>query len=64
MKSHNCSQDISQISGPDGKSGSTPFSQLGYRDPASTGGGQQLTLLSIEVHLTWFSNLINKVVGK
>lgn len=49
VKSHNCSQDISQISGPDGKSGSTPFSQLGYRDPASTGGGQQLTLLSIEV---------------
>ncbi|KAI6684892.1 hypothetical protein NL676_030805 [Syzygium grande] len=49
VKSHNCSQDISQISGPDGKSGSTPFSQLGFRDPASTGGGQQLTLISIEV---------------
>ncbi|XP_048136376.1 DNA polymerase zeta catalytic subunit isoform X2 [Rhodamnia argentea] len=49
VKSHHCSQDISQISGPDGKSRSTPFSQLGFRDPASTGGGQQLTLLSIEV---------------
>ncbi|KAM7469402.1 hypothetical protein LguiA_007585 [Lonicera macranthoides] len=44
-----CSQDISQISGPDGKSKLTPLSQIGFRDPASVGGGQQLTLLSIEV---------------
>jgi hypothetical protein len=42
-------QDISQISGPDGKSRPTPLSQSGFRDPASVGGGQQLTLLSIEV---------------
>ncbi|KAA8545130.1 hypothetical protein F0562_019981 [Nyssa sinensis] len=42
-------QDISQISGPDGKSKPTPLSQIGFRDPASVGGGQQLTLLSIEV---------------
>ncbi|XP_057439387.1 DNA polymerase zeta catalytic subunit isoform X3 [Lotus japonicus] len=45
----NDSQDISQISGPDGKSSSTPLSQKGFRDPASIGCGQQLTLLSIEV---------------
>lgn len=45
------SQDMSQISGPDGKSRLTPLSQSGFRDPASVGGGQQLTLLSIEVLL-------------
>lgn len=43
------SQDISQISGPDEKSSFTPLSQVGFRDPASVGRGQQLTLLSIEV---------------
>lgn len=43
------SQEISQISGPDGKSGPTPLSQIGFRDPASMGAGQQLTVLSIEV---------------
>ncbi|XP_027350096.1 DNA polymerase zeta catalytic subunit-like isoform X2 [Abrus precatorius] len=43
------SQDISQISGPDGKSGLTPLSQIGFRDPASVGCGQQLTLLSTEI---------------
>nr|KYP71224.1 DNA polymerase zeta catalytic subunit [Cajanus cajan] len=43
------SQDISQISGPDGKSSFTPLSQIGFRDPASVGCGQQLTLLSIEI---------------
>lgn len=43
------SQDISQISGPDAKSKPTPLSQTGFRDPASLGGGQQLTLFSIEV---------------
>ncbi|KAE9593684.1 hypothetical protein Lal_00036393 [Lupinus albus] len=42
-------QDISQISGPDRKSSFTPLSQIGFRDPASAGCGQQLTLLSIEV---------------
>lgn len=45
-----CSEDISQISGPDGRSKPTPLSQIGFRDPASVGGGQQLTLLSIEVY--------------
>ncbi|XP_047315790.1 DNA polymerase zeta catalytic subunit isoform X1 [Impatiens glandulifera] len=44
-----CSQDISQISGPDEKSRSTPLSQTGFRDPASLGGGQQLMILSIEI---------------
>ncbi|ANM57914.1 recovery protein 3 [Arabidopsis thaliana] len=44
------SQELSQISGPDGKSGPTPLSQMGFRDPASMGAGQQLTILSIEVH--------------
>lgn len=44
-------QDISQISGPDDKSRPTPLSQIGFRDPASVGAGQQLTLLSIEVLL-------------
>uniref|UniRef100_A0A2N9FMJ7 DNA polymerase zeta catalytic subunit N-terminal domain-containing protein n=1 Tax=Fagus sylvatica TaxID=28930 RepID=A0A2N9FMJ7_FAGSY len=33
----------------DGKSKPTPLSQSGFRDPASVGGGEQLTLLSIEV---------------
>ncbi|KAG5044295.1 hypothetical protein JHK87_008210 [Glycine soja] len=43
------SQDISQISDPDRKSSFTPLSQIGFRDPASVGCGQQLTLLSIEI---------------
>ncbi|GAU11517.1 hypothetical protein TSUD_345070 [Trifolium subterraneum] len=43
------SQDISQISGPGENSSFTPLSQIGFRDPASVGRGQQLTLLSIEV---------------
>ncbi|GMY21582.1 DNA polymerase zeta catalytic subunit-like, partial [Fagus crenata] len=50
-KEKSCSestQDMSKISGPDGKSKPT-LSQSGFRDPASVGGGQQLTLLSIEV---------------
>lgn len=51
-KAYSGSQDISQISGPDGKSKSTPLSQIGFQDPASVGGGQQLTLLSIEVCLS------------
>ncbi|XP_039129242.1 DNA polymerase zeta catalytic subunit isoform X3 [Dioscorea cayenensis subsp. rotundata] len=46
-----CSEhDISQISGPDEKSNLTPLSQIGFRDPASMGGGQQLTIMSIEIH--------------
>ncbi|KAH9689281.1 DNA polymerase zeta catalytic subunit [Citrus sinensis] len=44
-----CLQDISQISGPDGRSKPTPLSQIGFQDPASAGAGEQLTLLSIEV---------------
>ncbi|KAI4349976.1 hypothetical protein L6164_010509 [Bauhinia variegata] len=43
------SQDISQILAPYEKLKSTPLSQIGFRDPASVGGGQQLALLSIEV---------------
>ncbi|XP_024966298.1 DNA polymerase zeta catalytic subunit isoform X1 [Cynara cardunculus var. scolymus] len=47
---HNiCLQDVSQISGPEGKSKLTPLSQAGFRDPASIGAGQQLTMFSIEV---------------
>ncbi|PKA58464.1 DNA polymerase delta catalytic subunit [Apostasia shenzhenica] len=43
--------DLSQISAPDkyGNSNPTPLSQIGFRDPASLGGGQQLTLISMEV---------------
>ena len=51
-KDKSCSestQDMSQILGPDGKSKPTPLSQSWFQDPASIGGGQQLTLLSIEV---------------
>ncbi|CAA0816819.1 DNA polymerase zeta catalytic subunit [Striga hermonthica] len=44
-----CSMDISQISGPDKNMRQTPLSQIGFRDPASAGQGQQLTLMSIEV---------------
>ncbi|XP_048236258.1 DNA polymerase zeta catalytic subunit isoform X2 [Ricinus communis] len=44
-----CSIDLSQISGPNERSRPTPLSQIGFRDPASTGAGQQLTMLSIEV---------------
>ncbi|CAK7340718.1 unnamed protein product [Dovyalis caffra] len=46
---NDCPVDISQISGPDRRSRPTPLSQIGFRDPASVGAGQQLTLLSIEV---------------
>ncbi|KAJ6694315.1 hypothetical protein OIU85_005038 [Salix viminalis] len=41
--------DASQISGPERTSRLTPLSQIGFRDPASVGAGQQLTSLSIEV---------------
>ncbi|XP_076930223.1 DNA polymerase zeta catalytic subunit-like [Bidens hawaiensis] len=41
-------QDVSQLSGPEGKK-LTPLSQAGFKDPASIGAGQQLTMLSIEV---------------
>lgn len=44
------SPDVSQISGPGKKIRLTPLSQIGFRDPASVGQGQQLTLLSVEVH--------------
>lgn len=50
IKQDTCfSEDISQISAPHGKSNLTPSSQIGFRDPASVGGGQQLTIFSIEV---------------
>ncbi|CAM8925363.1 unnamed protein product [Rhodiola kirilowii] len=45
----NVFQDFSQISGPFGNSKATPLSQTGFRDPASIGCGQQLTLLSLEI---------------
>lgn len=41
--------DISQISGVNEKAKLTPLSQIGFRDPASGGSGQNLTLLSLEV---------------
>ncbi|TVU37337.1 hypothetical protein EJB05_10646 [Eragrostis curvula] len=41
--------DFSQISAGGEKDKLTPLSQIGFRDPASAGGGQQLTILSIEV---------------
>ncbi|KAI3948072.1 hypothetical protein MKX01_014671 [Papaver californicum] len=43
-------QDVSQISGPDRRSKLTPLSQTGFWYPASVGAGQQLTLLSVEIH--------------
>ena len=51
-------QDLSQISRPDGKLKPTPLSQSGFRDPASVGGGEQLTLLSIEVSAYFFMFVI------
>ncbi|XP_077217687.1 recovery protein 3 isoform X2 [Tasmannia lanceolata] len=42
-------QDLSQISGPDPVLKLSPPSQTGFRDPASVGAAQHLTLLSIEV---------------
>ncbi|XP_072974935.1 DNA polymerase zeta catalytic subunit isoform X1 [Typha angustifolia] len=41
--------DVSQISFLDEKPELTPLSQIGFRDPASVGHGQQLTIMSIEV---------------
>ncbi|RLN35611.1 DNA polymerase zeta catalytic subunit isoform X2 [Panicum miliaceum] len=41
--------DFSQISAGNEKDKLTPLSQFGFRDPASIGGGQQLTILSMEV---------------
>jgi hypothetical protein len=44
-------RDVSQITAPSPAKGQlTPFSQSGFRDPASVGAGQQVTLMSIEVH--------------
>lgn len=57
------SQDISQISGPSGQSKPTPLSQMGFRDPASVGAGQQLTLLSVEVrYARYFSTVLQMVM--
>ena len=47
-KEKSCSdstQDLTKISRPEGKLKPTPLSQSGFRDPASVGGGQQLTFL-------------------
>ena len=38
-------QDLTKISRPEGKLKPTPLSRSGFRDPASVGGGQQLTFL-------------------
>uniref|UniRef100_A0A2N9I2P3 Uncharacterized protein n=1 Tax=Fagus sylvatica TaxID=28930 RepID=A0A2N9I2P3_FAGSY len=43
----------------DGKLKPTPLSQSGFRDPASVGGGEQLTLLSIEVQAESSRDLIS-----
>lgn len=44
-------QDISQISAPSPAGAKqTPLSQTGFRDPATVGAGQQMTLMSIEIH--------------
>ncbi|KAM0040492.1 putative DNA-directed DNA polymerase [Helianthus debilis subsp. tardiflorus] len=45
---HAKTPDVSQLSGPECKK-LTPLSQAGFRDPASIGAGQQLTMFSIEV---------------
>ncbi|KAJ7547009.1 hypothetical protein O6H91_08G065000 [Diphasiastrum complanatum] len=45
------SRDISQITAPPIASTHTmPLSQAGFRDPATLGGGQQVTMISIEMH--------------
>lgn len=59
--------DVSQISGPERTSRLTPLSQIGFRDPASVGAGQQLTSLSIEVLITthvWFDHINIFLVSK
>lgn len=44
-------RDISQVTAPSPDKGQlTPLSQSGFRDPASLGAGQQITIISIEVH--------------
>ncbi|KAG5541465.1 hypothetical protein RHGRI_021326 [Rhododendron griersonianum] len=58
-----CLLDMSQISGPDGKSKPTPVSQIGFRDPASFGGGQQLTLLSVEVRKGILPRLLEEILS-
>ena len=46
--------DISQISGQKEKTKFTPLSQIGFRDPASSGHGQNLTILSLEVYALYY----------
>lgn len=54
-------RDVSQITAPSPLKGQlTPLSQSGFRDPASVGAGQQITLMSIEV---WFLTLFNPVTA-
>lgn len=46
-------RDVSQITAPSPMKGQlTPLSQSGFRDPASVGAGQQITLMSIEVFIS------------
>jgi DNA polymerase zeta len=52
--------DFSQISAGNEKDKLTPLSQVGFRDPASIGGGQQLTILSMEVLPILFYFVPNK----
>lgn len=54
-------RDVSQITAPSPLKGQlTPLSQSGFRDPASVGAGQQITLMSIEV---WFVTLFHPVTA-
>ncbi|KAH7435487.1 hypothetical protein KP509_06G067000 [Ceratopteris richardii] len=47
---HRSRGDVSQISGPSGAVHNiTPLSQTGFKDPASIGHGQQISIMSIEV---------------
>lgn len=57
-------RDVSQITGPSVTTAHvTPLSQCGFRDPASSGGGQQVTLASIEVSIEYTSVIPLWLVG-
>ncbi|KAI5067558.1 hypothetical protein GOP47_0018086 [Adiantum capillus-veneris] len=48
LKERGSKGDVSQISGPTADNHFTPLSQAGFRDPASIGRGQQISMMSIE----------------
>lgn len=50
-------RDVSQMTAISPPGRPTPLSQSGFRDPASVGGGQQTTLMSIEVRSFLSCNL-------